>query len=780
MTKYILTLLSLVVSAPELTTGTFNWTPSFTIGSGDSNTLTLNNTGEDSLYGVVQLISSYQMKIAVLGDYQAIATSLNADSELSKTYAFEEATWNIDSLQQYEGFLINEYAPNLDNSKQSILAELIAHKKPILLALLNLSAMSVTDQTNLLTTLDIDSIQSTGDFTFGSFPYKYATNYSHTDAVNTYNSHSAFFGVPADIVLDDQNKAVISRIDSIDITLMGERIDGWWTGSPALVTTIIQNTFLPVTFKPSFYATAKDSATQIKLVFPSHLKTSGSYADTILLKSNDPSNPVQKIPLTWVLDNDINPPIFSNITPLSLLDSDSLLFNVSIEDVSGINPLSAIVEWKIKDSLYIDTLSNIENLYFSDSYSAISDTLSYRFLAEDLSSNQNKDSSDWTVIYPIDDDSLPPTIDSTLWLPKSQENAFLLAFEISDESGVFDETLGSQGQGAYVLWDSDGELASSSKEVWLQKSNAIWVMESSIPNAQLNSSFVFQVHVFDNDKDNPSDKKKLISDVNKASAANIRSIVGLNAEVHCLDVFLKPINITSAKLFLEDSLVAEISNEMEVQFQNLEEKKYLVWLNSAGKHPQTLELDLSQGISLVDSSIFYSIGNFDKDSLDQLSTKDLSLFLAAWKKDSLAYDIAPFTKSNDEILISGDSAINFEDLALLAQLWYQKGVETNQVAKTARTIPANAILFASSQANSNNGLSLFSYSCQEACVYLWHKTEYGAIDESNITHFWNSNGEKFKLISSEKLPNPVKSKWINSLGQNQDGSPTHYPQWIFP
>ena len=175
MTKYLLTLLSLVISAPELTSGTFNWTPSFTLGTSDSNTLTLRNTGEDSLNGVVQLTSSYQMKIAVLGDYQAIATSLNADNELSKNYIFEESIWNLDSLQQYEGFLINEYAPNIDDSKQSILAALISHKKPMLLALLNPSAMSASNQANLLTMLDIDSIQSTGDFTFDAFPYEYTT-----------------------------------------------------------------------------------------------------------------------------------------------------------------------------------------------------------------------------------------------------------------------------------------------------------------------------------------------------------------------------------------------------------------------------------------------------------------------------------------------------------------------------------------------------------------------------------------------------------------------------
>ncbi len=101
-----------------------------------------------------------------------------------------------------------------------------------------------------------------------------------------------------------------------------------------------------------------------------------------------------------------------------------------------------------------------------------------------------------------DDDSTGPTF---LYFSPDivpDTTRFRIYTVIKDTSGVYDDNTGSNGQGVYLLWDNDGEIASDAYEYQLSKTSGdTFATDLFIPKQNAYSNFVYQVYAYDNDTD---------------------------------------------------------------------------------------------------------------------------------------------------------------------------------------------------------------------------------------------------------------------------------------
>ena len=129
------------------------------------------------------------------------------------------------------------------------------------------------------------------------------------------------------------------------------------------------------------------------------------------------------------------------------------------------------------------------------------------------------------VIVVSDDDTLGPTFssfDPTQWPDTS---GFYIECQITDPSGVFDDSTGSQGQGVYLLWDNDGELVIDANEATMLNSSGFYYQtDSLIPTQEAGVDFVYGIYAYDNDFDtqHPDDRTQDSSGVQSIVILDVR------------------------------------------------------------------------------------------------------------------------------------------------------------------------------------------------------------------------------------------------------------------
>jgi hypothetical protein len=106
------------------------------------------------------------------------------------------------------------------------------------------------------------------------------------------------------------------------------------------------------------------------------------------------------------------------------------------------------------------------------------------------------------ILITPDDDTLGPLFSDFYPDSVPDTSGFRISCVISDVSGVYDDSTGSNGQGVYVLWDYDGELAVSSHETRM----SVFVGDTfrtdlQIPVQNDSAQFVYEVYAYDNDFD---------------------------------------------------------------------------------------------------------------------------------------------------------------------------------------------------------------------------------------------------------------------------------------
>jgi hypothetical protein len=106
------------------------------------------------------------------------------------------------------------------------------------------------------------------------------------------------------------------------------------------------------------------------------------------------------------------------------------------------------------------------------------------------------------IVITPDDDTLGPNF--TAFMPDSAPDTvgFTISCVITDPSGVYDDSTGSDGQGVYLLWDNDGELSVTANEMKMSVvSGNTFAIDFQIPQQNKNANFVYEVYAYDNDFD---------------------------------------------------------------------------------------------------------------------------------------------------------------------------------------------------------------------------------------------------------------------------------------
>jgi hypothetical protein len=122
-------------------------------------------------------------------------------------------------------------------------------------------------------------------------------------------------------------------------------------------------------------------------------------------------------------------------------------------------------------------------------------------IAYDTEGNESLHSIEVTAI-PEDDDTNPPSFSAFHPREVVEGTAFYIKCNISDASGIYDDSSGADGQGLYLVWDSDGELSENSRKAKMSISSpGIYITDLRLPGQSLGDQFVYQVHAYDNDYD---------------------------------------------------------------------------------------------------------------------------------------------------------------------------------------------------------------------------------------------------------------------------------------
>ena len=132
----------------------------------------------------------------------------------------------------------------------------------------------------------------------------------------------------------------------------------------------------------------------------------------------------------------------------------------------------------------------------------VNDTVYYiSITAHDTDGNESLHSQE-VMVMPKDEDIEPPSFSEFYPVEVTEGVDFYIRCNISDLSGVYDDSSGADGQGVYLVWDNDGELLESSYEVQMsQLPSDTYITDVSIPGQSVAAQFVYQVYACDNDYD---------------------------------------------------------------------------------------------------------------------------------------------------------------------------------------------------------------------------------------------------------------------------------------
>ncbi|MGB3340229.1 MAG: Ig-like domain-containing protein [bacterium] len=136
-----------------------------------------------------------------------------------------------------------------------------------------------------------------------------------------------------------------------------------------------------------------------------------------------------------------------------------------------------------------------------------------------------------SIVVTADDDSLGPSFANFTPIQWPDTIGFYIECRITDPSGIFDDSTGSQGQGVYLFWDNDGELVVDAHEATMFNSSGSYYRTDSLIPAQVQgSNFVYEVYAYDNDFDtqHPSDRTQGTSGLQNITIIDVRGPAATN------------------------------------------------------------------------------------------------------------------------------------------------------------------------------------------------------------------------------------------------------------
>jgi len=235
-------------------------------------------------------------------------------------------------------------------------------------------------------------------------------------------------------------------------------------------------------------------------------------------------------------DDDTQAPQFSAISPTTVYDSAAFYIQCDILDESGVYDdqsgrdgfgtyLLLDNDGELEESAKEYTLSlDSANTYRTDQAismpSSARDIIFQIFAFDNDTDNENTQDRQFGAslaqsVNLIDDDTQGPTITDIEIIQAPNDNRFLLECLITDRSGVYDDDTDENGQGAYLKWDTDGELQSSANTLQLDFISDGIFRTTEMIDAEINENFVYQISAFDNDFDNsyPGDRTQTQTEI---------------------------------------------------------------------------------------------------------------------------------------------------------------------------------------------------------------------------------------------------------------------------
>ena len=234
-------------------------------------------------------------------------------------------------------------------------------------------------------------------------------------------------------------------------------------------------------------------------------------------------------------DDDTDPPVFSDFStdPQALDDVTPFYVQCTIADPSGV--YSAQLIWS--NTADFAESATIQMEHISDNVYKTVDTIPpqdtgeavfYKVVAvdNDFDDNDPTDRTEGTSLVNevgiSDDDTTPPQFTDFAPSQIGDTQTFFITCNISDDSGIFDDETGSDGQGVYIKWGydeevSEGEFTMSPQDIARSKSKSsirgreqvAFITDEAIGLQPSGETFYYKVFAFDNDFDNANSNDRI-------------------------------------------------------------------------------------------------------------------------------------------------------------------------------------------------------------------------------------------------------------------------------
>lgn len=125
----------------------------------------------------------------------------------------------------------------------------------------------------------------------------------------------------------------------------------------------------------------------------------------------------------------------------------------------------------------------------------------------------------------VDDDSVGPVITDFYPEKESEGEQIIISCRINDPSGVYDDGTGSEGQGVYIRYDTDGSLVDDFFEIRMSSAGGdTFITDTPIPAQVIGTEIIYRAYACDYDTDTGIDDRACT-----VSAIHTVQIVGVVA-----------------------------------------------------------------------------------------------------------------------------------------------------------------------------------------------------------------------------------------------------------
>jgi len=229
-----------------------------------------------------------------------------------------------------------------------------------------------------------------------------------------------------------------------------------------------------------------------------------------------------KLYLNQSAPNENKAPSFSSFKPSAVYDTTSFFIEGVITDDDGVfddgtgsDGSGVYLLWDHDGELTMSANETLLDRVAGDTFrtttvipaqSKDSDCVFRVYANDNNPASMNSGVSSLFRIDVLDDDSDAPTF--IFFSPDSvdENQPFYIEMGLADPSGCYDDETMSDGQGAYLLWDTDGELSATSTELALNKiSEDLFRSKNPVPGQAGGTTIAYQVSIFDDDFDNQNE-----------------------------------------------------------------------------------------------------------------------------------------------------------------------------------------------------------------------------------------------------------------------------------